>query len=209
MQTACLLWTADQIPVQVKPSHNQESQQAPVRLPAPNSLQQFVLTGRMLSSEVDSGVRTPHVGHHYRLPATFGNLKPTGIPPGNRTAACYHPKCIASFILYIQTSDDVQMIPLEETGSDGAHLGGFLERIAPYLPWMEKYQLQHAFTLQTATDTGVCKATILPKDNAVAQIELMHFLYALVDEDVVWLHLLNTVPADSRTVLTPSTGHIM
>jgi hypothetical protein len=168
-----------------------------------------VLTVKLFSSEVASGARTPHVGHSYRLPATFGNLQPARIAPANQKVASYHPKCVASFILYVQISDDVRMIPIEETGSEGALLGGFLERIAPYLPSMEKCQLQHGFTLQATTDTGVCKATILPKDNELAEIELMHFLYALVDGDVVWLHLLHTVPGICRTVLTPSTGHVM
>jgi hypothetical protein len=84
--------------------------------------------------QVASGAHTEDVGTCYRLPARLSMLEPTTQDLLKPKRPAYHPKYVPSYILYVQSSDDVQMIPMEQTEYDGALLGGFLQNVGFYPP---------------------------------------------------------------------------
>jgi hypothetical protein len=138
--------------------------------------------------QVASGAHTEDIGTCYRLPARFSILESVTQDLLKPQRPAYHPKHVPSYILYFQSSDNVHIIPMEQTEYDGALLGGFLQKVALYIGQSDFKSIRKGFTLRTTPDSDAIMLTLLPEHQKQAELHLMHFLYNIEDGDMVWLH---------------------
>jgi hypothetical protein len=112
--------------------------------------------------QVASGPHTEDIGTCYRLPARFSMLESVTQDLLKPQRPAYHPKHVPSYILYVQSSDNVHMIPMEQTEYDGALLGGFLPKVALYIGQSDFKRIRRGFTLRTTPDSDAIVLTLLP-----------------------------------------------
>jgi glyoxylate utilization-related uncharacterized protein len=139
------------------------------------------------STEVGAGKRIPEQGYSYMLPATFASLDPGGDVNQAQHLTVYHPKAVESYILYVQTTDDVVTIPMPQTANDGALLKGFLRLVERYLAPQDLRTMRDGFVLRTMPDAEVVTTTILLRENNEAAAAFIELFYSLEAGDIVWM----------------------
>jgi hypothetical protein len=113
---------------------------------------------------VGAGKRIPEQGHSYILPATFASLDSGGDVNQAQHIAVHHPKVVECYILDVQTTDDVVMIPMPQTANDGALLKEFLRLVERSLAPRDQRTIGDGFVLRSNSQA----ATTPPRPRKVS-----------------------------------------